>query len=160
LDIRDKGCLFPGCSCTRYVDSHHLKHWADGGETSLENLATLCKFHHRALHQGEFTIARSPDEVEEFQFADRCGNKITPTFRPQLPCHDDVSAEILHIENFRPEIDSNTCKTRWGGESMDYHMAIQSLLEREYRAEKNVSAESLFTEASVEEIDEGRLILQ
>ena len=33
---RDGGCRFPGCRAGR-CDAHHLKHWADGGETSLDN---------------------------------------------------------------------------------------------------------------------------
>jgi hypothetical protein len=33
LNSRDRGCRFPGCTFTRYVDGHHVKHWAHGGET-------------------------------------------------------------------------------------------------------------------------------
>ena len=29
-----------------------MKHWADGGETTLRNLVLLCKRHHRAVHEG------------------------------------------------------------------------------------------------------------
>lgn len=53
---RDGACRFPGCHESKYVDAHHIKHWADGGETSLENLVTLCRFHHRQLHRGCFDI--------------------------------------------------------------------------------------------------------
>ena len=53
---RDGVCRYPGCHESRYVDAHHIKHWADGGETSLENLVTLCRFHHRQLHRGCFDI--------------------------------------------------------------------------------------------------------
>jgi hypothetical protein len=42
LTIRDGGCQFPGCCETRYVEGHHIKHWADGGDTKLDNLVTLC----------------------------------------------------------------------------------------------------------------------
>jgi len=51
LEARDRGCRFPGCGL-RFTDAHHVKHWADGGETSLENLLLLCKVHHRAVHEG------------------------------------------------------------------------------------------------------------
>ena len=37
LRLRDKGCLFPGCTTTRWVDAHHIEHWCDGGETRLSN---------------------------------------------------------------------------------------------------------------------------
>jgi len=53
---RDRGCSFPGCHHTRYVDAHHIQHWANGGDTSLENLTLLCTHHHTLLHEGGFTI--------------------------------------------------------------------------------------------------------
>ncbi|CCK76810.1 hypothetical protein OLEAN_C26340 [Oleispira antarctica RB-8] len=44
LAIRDGGCCqFPGCCESSYVEGHHVKHWADGGETKLDNLVTLCR---------------------------------------------------------------------------------------------------------------------
>ncbi len=43
---RDRGCSFPGCHRTRYVDAHHIQHWTNGGETKLENLTLLCTHHH------------------------------------------------------------------------------------------------------------------
>jgi len=46
LEHRDRGCRFPGCH-NRYADAHHLRHWADGGRMSLENLVLLCRRHHR-----------------------------------------------------------------------------------------------------------------
>ena len=41
LEVRDRGCRFPGCHL-RFTDAHHLKHWADGGETGLSNCVLLC----------------------------------------------------------------------------------------------------------------------
>jgi hypothetical protein len=55
---RDRGCTFPGCSNQRYVEAHHIRHWADGGETSVENTTLLCSHHHKLLHEGRFTIRR------------------------------------------------------------------------------------------------------
>jgi hypothetical protein len=55
LEIRDRGCRFPGCG-RRFTDGHHVRHWADGGETSLDNCLLLCRHHHRLVHEGGWTI--------------------------------------------------------------------------------------------------------
>ncbi len=58
LWARDKGCGFPGCSHTRFVDAHHIRHWADGGETSVENMVLLCSNHHKLVHEGGYSVSR------------------------------------------------------------------------------------------------------
>jgi hypothetical protein len=58
LMARDKGCSFPGCHHTRFVDAHHIEHWSNGGETSLDNLVLLCSQHHKLVHEGGFAIER------------------------------------------------------------------------------------------------------
>jgi len=58
LWARDGGCAFPGCTHTRFVDAHHIRHWADGGETSLENTTLLCSGHHRLVHEGGYAIRK------------------------------------------------------------------------------------------------------
>ena len=65
LDHRDGGCRFPGCGL-RFCDAHHIKHWADGGETRLDNLVLLCRRHHRAVHEEGFRveIAQSTEGTE------------------------------------------------------------------------------------------------
>ena len=57
---RDRGCAFPGCQATGYLEVHHLDPWAGGGATDLDRLVCLCPFHHDAHHRGEFTITGSP----------------------------------------------------------------------------------------------------
>ena len=81
LRIRDGGCRFPGCNQWRWTDAHHIHHWADGGETSLDNLVTLCRYHHRALHRGEFRIERDADG--DLIFMDGRYRPIPPAIHPQ-----------------------------------------------------------------------------
>lgn len=50
LLARDRGCRFPGCG-SRFVEAHHIVHWADGGPTALTNLVLLCRRHHRHVHE-------------------------------------------------------------------------------------------------------------
>ncbi|HET9738426.1 MAG TPA: DUF222 domain-containing protein [Solirubrobacteraceae bacterium] len=59
LAARDGGCRFPGCTSHRFVDAHHIEHWADGGRTKLGNLVLLCRHHHRLLHEGGYTLSSS-----------------------------------------------------------------------------------------------------
>lgn len=63
LHARDRGCTFPGCQRTRYLDGHHLKHWIDGGDTTLDNMALLCTHHHKLLHLGGFDRARGRQDA-------------------------------------------------------------------------------------------------
>jgi hypothetical protein len=59
LITRDRGCAFPTCDRPhQWCDAHHVVHWADGGETKLDNLVLLCRPHHRMTHRG-FTVERS-----------------------------------------------------------------------------------------------------
>ena len=64
LRERDGVCQYPGCQESTYVDAHHIQHWAEGGETRLDNLVTLCRFHHRQLHRGCFDIRLNGDSAE------------------------------------------------------------------------------------------------
>ncbi len=66
LRERDGVCQYPGCQESEYVDAHHIQHWAEGGETRLDNLVTLCRFHHRQLHRGCFDIRLNGVSAEIF----------------------------------------------------------------------------------------------
>ena len=59
LRARDSGCCqFPGCGNQRFLHSHHVEHWSNGGETSLNNLMLLCTKHHTLVHEGGFRIEK------------------------------------------------------------------------------------------------------
>ena len=62
IELRDRGCAFPGCEAPlHWCDAHHLVHWADGGVTSLDNCVLLCRRHHVLCHEGGWELARGPD---------------------------------------------------------------------------------------------------
>jgi hypothetical protein len=123
LTARDKGCRFPGCANSRYVDAHHIKHWVNGGETKPSNLLSLCRFHHRAVHEGGITIERLDDGA--LRFVRPNGTAIAPgcTQPPgdwkQLP--------------------PGVAVMKWRGERMDYGQAIDVLLQQPKRG-NNVPA--------------------
>ncbi len=57
LRLRDKGCRFPSCDRPpEWTDGHHIKHWADGGATALDNLVLLCRRHHRMVHESGWAL--------------------------------------------------------------------------------------------------------
>lgn len=57
LAARDRHCRFPGCARPSvYTDAHHLIPWARGGTTNLTNGLLLCRHHHRAVHEGRWTV--------------------------------------------------------------------------------------------------------
>ena len=65
LEERDRGCRYSGCA-SRFTEAHHVKHWADGGETSLANTIVLCRRHHRLVHEGGTRMALDRDGKAAF----------------------------------------------------------------------------------------------
>src|SRR5262245_26147787 len=58
LHARYHGCLFPGCTApVAWTDAHHWKAWYDGGQTNIDNLLSLCRFHHVIVHEGHWSLA-------------------------------------------------------------------------------------------------------
>ena len=58
LAKHNHGCAFPGCSNSRFLHVHHIEHWSNGGETSVDNLMPLCTRHHPLVHEGRFRIEK------------------------------------------------------------------------------------------------------
>ena len=126
LNARDKGCRFPGCANTRYMDAHHIKHWANGGETKPSNLVLLCCFHHRAVHEGGIRIERLDDGALRFVRAN--GESI-----------DDVSPGCMQPQGDLRQLQAGTLVNRWRGEKMDLDLAVEVLFQQAARA-RNVPA--------------------
>ena len=132
LNSRDQGCVFPGCTHKRYVDGHHIHHWCEGGETRLSNLVSLCRFHHRAVHEGGIVVQRLDDGAWRFtrqngESLDSCAPGCT------TPLCDWTQLAAAHRE-MGIAIDADTAATRWRGEKMDHGIAIDALRRRAARA--------------------------
>jgi hypothetical protein len=62
LYARHDGCEWPGCDRpSSWTAAHHIKHWAHGGATDLDNLALLCHRHHWLVHEGGWQLLRTED---------------------------------------------------------------------------------------------------
>jgi hypothetical protein len=137
LRARDGGCRFPGCDRTRFTEGHHVEHWADGGETKLSNLVTLCGFHHRLVHEGGFGLTATDDGLFIFTRPDgrrvqengeRCFRGNISRERP-APYPGFEETLRLHILNRDAgvTITAETGRCQWRGESMDYSTAIEAM---------------------------------
>ncbi len=78
MEARDQGCRFPGCTTTRWLHGHHIIPWSQLGPTNLDNLVSLCGFHHRLIHQEGWTIKGNPNHTLTFI------NKFGDVHRPAL----------------------------------------------------------------------------
>jgi hypothetical protein len=62
LNIRDRGCTWPGCDRpASWTSAHHIRHWFQGGTNDPPNLTLLCYRHHWNVHEGNWQIARDGD---------------------------------------------------------------------------------------------------
>jgi hypothetical protein len=62
LNVRDRGCAWPGCDRpASWTSGHHLVHWIHGGPTSLDNTALLRYHHHVLVHEGDWQLIRTDD---------------------------------------------------------------------------------------------------
>jgi Domain of unknown function (DUF222)/HNH endonuclease len=57
ITIRDQGCVFPGCDRPpSWTDIHHCTPWHEGGATSVDNGALLCRRHHTFIHRNHWQV--------------------------------------------------------------------------------------------------------
>ena len=132
LKSRDQGCVFPGCTHQRYVDGHHIHHWAEGGETKLSNLVSLCRAHHRAVHEGGVVIQRLDDGA--WRLIKRSGEVLEACVPGRTRPFAQWTELVAAHEAQGLEIDARTATTGWRGERMDYGIAIDLLIARARKA--------------------------
>ncbi len=59
LCANDRGCTFPGCSMPASMSEvHHVREWADGGSTDINNLTLVCPSHHRLIGSNRWRTTR------------------------------------------------------------------------------------------------------
>jgi hypothetical protein len=123
LDQRDRGCRFPGCLHTRYLHTHHIVHWAQGGATSADNLVRLCSHHHRLVHEGGYSITGDPDGELVFQRFD--GRRLR-----QVAARPRGSCRSLKRLNRRRGIDptDTTLTPAWDGAGLELDWALSVLV--------------------------------
>ena len=127
LQRRDGGCKFPGCTCSHFVDAHHIKHWADGGETRMDNLVLLCRAHHRLVHEGGFGVQASLNGIINFTLP---SGKVIPRGPDTRFRRNVVTIKSVNRKNGL-SITPKTPIPAWYGERMDKQMAVEALLKLE-----------------------------
>ena len=124
LHHRDRGCRFPGCG-VRFGQGHHLHHWAQGGPTTLSNLALLCRRHHRAVHEEGYQVARGSHGALRFQRPD---GRPLPEVPPAAAVHGDAVKMLrAHHDALGLRLDARTTCPGWLGERLYVGWAIDVL---------------------------------
>jgi hypothetical protein len=128
---RDRTCRYPGCTNTAWVHGHHVQHWANGGETALGNLVTLCPGHHRIVHDRGIRIELG--DGAEPRFYNRRGVLIPPI--PPRPWLRDPGLTTITAANANANvaIDAATNACHWDGTRVQYASAVDALCVRDSR---------------------------
>ena len=124
LTTRDRRCRFPGCDAC-HCDAHHVRHWADGGTTRLDNLLLVCRRHHRAVHEEGFTVELGDAGKARFFWPD--GRPLPDV--PPVPtwAGTALASTDAHLETAGLRIDRHTATPDWHGERLDLDWAITVL---------------------------------
>jgi hypothetical protein len=115
--LRDGGCRFPGCSHRGQIAVHHIVHYTNDGPTELSNLLCLCRKHHRAVHEGGWSIVEIGGELH---FRNPKGEDVAAAPPKLLGDHEQVTAHGRSAENGR---------CQWRGDRLDLGLAVSNLCE-------------------------------
>ncbi|MBK7534309.1 MAG: DUF222 domain-containing protein [Myxococcales bacterium] len=131
LLLRDRTCRFPGCDHRLFLEGHHLQHWADGGETSLPNLALLCSLHHTYVHDRGYRITQSASGALAFE--DPQGRAVVPL--PPRPAPTLLGWPAVRAANAALPLTATTGQCRWRGERVDSWDAAATITRTQRRAD-------------------------
>ncbi|MGZ5214442.1 MAG: DUF222 domain-containing protein [Actinomycetota bacterium] len=99
---RDRGCRFPGCGTLAFTEAHHVRWWRHGGRTDLDNLALICSFHHRLVHEHGWSVRRHGDGTLHWFTRDGTRYRAGPG-RPALSDPEPRVAGEVQTEPFRED---------------------------------------------------------
>lgn len=127
LCLRDgRCCRFPGCTHTRHLHAHHVRHWLRGGRTDIDNLILLCSFHHSKIHDYGYRVVASAGGGFRFQRPDRTAIATTGE-----PLHGDPDELIRAHDQHGLPVDPENLTPDWNGERLDLTPILQYLLAHE-----------------------------
>jgi hypothetical protein len=127
LRKRDGACTYPGCTHRMFLEGHHIKHWADGGETSLKNAALLCSLHHRFVHEYGYAIELGADQRPRFR--DPHGRVVAEV--PVKPATAALGWPVIRATNAPLSITADTIACGWDGTPARYGTIVGHLLSAE-----------------------------
>ena len=140
LEGRDRNqCQFPGCS-SRHCDAHHVEHWAAGGETRLANLVSLCRLHHRAVHERGFQVVA--DAAGQFLFLRPDGEPLpaVPPMAGWRGTGEPLAPTVARLEAAGITIGPHTATPEWYGETLNVVVALDALWEPPVAAVRSCAA--------------------
>ncbi|WP_051476822.1 HNH endonuclease signature motif containing protein [Arthrobacter sp. Br18] len=94
IRVRDRTCRFPGCnSSAARADLDHTVSWEDGGPTNHDNLASLCRKHHRMKHEAGWSVRQHPGSTLEWFSPTGRRYSTTPEAPPSNPAEASVGMD-------------------------------------------------------------------
>ena len=129
VQARDGCCRFPGCSRRARAETHHSDEWHLGGETNIDKVVLLCRFHHHMVHEGGWQVIASP--TEGFVFRSPGGRSLNAAPPVVEGCSDAITAHNRTARDGR---------CRWMGEQLDMDLALTALFSRRDRTNREREA--------------------
>jgi len=128
MQIRDGLCRFPGCSVpAEQADGHHIKPWADVKLTELNNVISMCGFHHQRHHEGQFRIA---GDANTLRFEAPDGKPIGPRTDRSLDPETGGAQWLRRLSVVAGRnIDANTALAGDAGERCDFDYAVSVIMD-------------------------------
>lgn len=118
----DHQCRFPGCTHTRWLRAHHIRHWLRGGPTDIDNLVLLCEFHHRLVHEYGYRVNGHGTALT---FTTPDGVVIPPSGPPT----EGSAASLVELSDRRGRASGTDPLTpTWAGEPLDPTPILMRLL--------------------------------